>query len=207
MTLTSPEFSRCNEEDPCSDPTMPPSCGLYTSRYLGDWDPDHQCNRLYSASLEYVLVLHTNSNMVIYRTAGSNATEQPTEVVWSADTAFGNDARSLLLYRDGSWAIATARGLVSMFERFDRVGVYYKNNANYELAPFMLRLGNDGTVRLVNRLGHVAWSSQMLEAQPPSPPSDAAAPPNFPPPRICNPGSVYIIIIILTREAKHLRVG
>ncbi len=181
--LTSPAASEeCPETFDCSDPTMPTSCGLYPNTARGNWDPDYQCNRLYSRSLDYVLVLHTNGDLVVYFTAGPDSTEQPSEVVWSGDTSIGFEARRLVLTSDGSWALNSENGPNSNVVLANDVGFLNPWNGGGDLGPFTLYVSDDGGVWLVNSVDDVAWSTRST-----------GPPENVPPPSpvACRPGSVY----------------
>lgn len=159
----------CPPEGVCR-PSMPPTCGLWSDN--ATVQGQHQCDRLYSPSLNYALVLHPDANLVLYK--HDPVTGQLGEEVWATGDHYGTSAR-LTLYTDPMWVIDAINedGEMDYFFSSNRNGIEYDNVLVQDNAPYILVVGDDGVVRMLNSDGQVAWASKdvstpLVIAPPPS---------------------------------------
>ncbi len=159
----------CSAPSTCSDPTMPESCALISSVGTDSFDPTFVCNRIFSPSLTYSLVLENNGNLAIYSSNGRQW--------WSTNTSVQNpdyqQRLELRLLADGSWSYLLGHGdgrqpeIVSS----SRYGMPYPDNAGRDQGPYWwLRMGDDGIAFISNIVGRKAWVSRVPDAPPPAPP-------------------------------------
>ncbi len=149
----------CPPEGVCR-PSMPSTCGLWSDNAtaLGM----QQCDRLYSPSLEYVLALHPDATLVLYKL--DPVTGQLGEEVWATGERYGYSAR-LTLYTDPVLVIDAIKEDGEM-DVFFPDGTEYYDAMDPDKAPYTLVVGDDGIVRILNRLGQVAWASKDVLTPP-----------------------------------------
>lgn len=158
---------------------MPASCGLISTVSTSNLDPIFVCNRIFSPSLTYSLVLENNRNLAIYSLGSQQR--------WSTNTGVLNPDFAdleLRLTGDGFWFyLGYSEGRQpETFSSF-QYGVSYTSNGGRANGPYRLLMGDDGIARIVNLFGNEAWVSTVLDSPPPPSPEPAAPPlPPSPPP-------------------------
>ncbi len=159
---------------------MGPNCALNA------FNGSSPCNRIYSPSLSYVLILYGYGNLTLYdsRTSGTTGVGTP---IWSTDTSLYSDefaeltGSTLYVDVDGTWSIV----ILEWYDVYPSswYGVSYPENAGAANGPYKLLVGDDGVVRLVNKYGRPSWASAPQLSPPPSPlPPPSPQAPTPPPP-------------------------
>ncbi len=156
MQLSLGRGEMCPRTRSCSDPTMPPSCGLYApAAATGTPDSPYLCDRVFSPNMRYALVVLSDRLTVYEYGTGTGSS-------WAnlydlgqkfTDLTSGSDDAFLVLQSSGEWLV---RGDVWASGSSD-VGTAYPLNAEEARAPFRLTVGDDGTVQILNRDGEQAW--------------------------------------------------
>lgn len=145
----------------CSDPTMPPSCGLHaTTGATGTPDSPYLCDPVFSPNMRYALVAHHEYGLVLYEygtgTASSWAVAQElVPVLQTTDLRWGSDV-VLALQSSGMWAL---HGFGPVITSHD-VGTTNTDFAGLTQAPFRLMVTDDGLVQIVGSDGREVWVSE-----------------------------------------------
>ncbi len=176
----------CNYNRYCTDAAMSSTCDLYANDD-GTSTPDspYLCDRIFSPSMRYALVLERDSDLAVYD-YGTEAGDSWTLVSAIVTGALFGRAQEhqLTLDAEGNWYInysALGRDVSSSI-----YGISMGEYRGSDKAPFRLTLGDDGIVRLLNREDQVAWLSSL--PAPPQPPPSPPSPPPSPPATPAPPG-------------------
>ncbi|GIL80382.1 hypothetical protein Vretifemale_9486 [Volvox reticuliferus] len=131
------------------------SCGLYFAKALKPIDnlsKTWPCNRLISPNGKFKMVVLYSGQVVIYN---------GTKIFWQTVAPALRERRSLLLQEDGTWVLWDIDADWST----DYSGFYgttLLENIGPEQGPFIMRMGNDGRAQIVNGLGAIAWTSDIM---------------------------------------------
>ncbi len=114
-----------------------------------------------------MLVLEANGNLVLYK--HDPVTMVQGEAVWATGISVGR-AVSLTVGL-GWWRIfALVADITSDRNVYsDQFGTEYKHESGGDFAPFKMRVGDDGIIRITNREGRAAWVSSPVGATDPGP--------------------------------------
>lgn len=145
--------------------TTPPCISLYAPSSGGAAiapDSWYLCDRVYSPSMRYALVLGSGELAVYeYGTEAGDSWTLHSAIVTGAPT----QAHMVLsLDTQGSWSIYKYGGAGEGTLESHQFGITMEEHRGIDKRPFRLTVGDDGLVRVTNREDQVTWVSSLTPA-------------------------------------------